>query len=152
MPNEPRFYTEYLREISLSQLSSERQALRDVMAGTGQELADIQDEITRRFSAAGALALDDAGKDYGTATSEVGLGYKIKAEIKQTVKWDSAVLQVIAADMSWNSIQHWFKIAFSMPEAQFKAIEPGPFKDAIIAARTTKLAPLSITLIDPKGD
>ena len=142
---------DHLRELSLDELATERQELRDITAGYEGELVNIEAEITRRFSALGALALDDAGKDYGTATREIKGGYKLKAEIKQTVKWDSDALQTIASDMTWEKIQHWFKIAFSVPEANFKAMEPGEFKDALTRARTTKLAPLKITLIDPEG-
>ena len=151
MNDEPNNFVEILRELSLSDLSTERQELRDVVAVHQGELVNIEAEITRRFSALGALALDDAGKDYGTVTKEMEGGYKIKAEIKQTVKWDSDALQAIASDMTWEKIQHWFKIAFSVPEAKFKAIEPGPFQKALEKARTTKLAPMKVTLIDPEG-
>jgi len=145
-------YADNLREYSLTHLTADRQDLLDGAADIQQELADIQAEIDRRFSDAGKLALDTAGKDYGTITREVENGYKIKADIKQTVKWDGAALQAIAADMTWEKIQHWFKIDFSVPEAKFKAIEPGPFRKAIEKARTTKLSPIKITLIDPEGD
>ncbi len=145
-------YAENLREFSLEQLSAERQEVGAIVAGYYAELADIQAEIDRRFHNVAALALDAAGKDYGTTTKEVEGGYKIKAEIKQTVKWDSDALQTIASDMTWEKIQHWFKIAFSVPEAKFKAIEPGPFKKALEKARTTKLAPMKVTLIDPESD
>ena len=149
----PKFSTdEHLREFSLDQLSGERQELCDMLAGYQQELADIQAEIDRRFHNVAALALNAAGKDYGTTTKEVEGGYKIKAEIKQTVKWDSDALQTIASDMTWETIQHWFKIAFSVPEAKFKAIEPGPFQKAMERARTTKLSPIKVTLIDPESD
>ncbi len=142
-------YAENLRILTLAQLSGERQKQRITLAFYQEDLADIEAEITRRYNAAGALALDEQGKDYGTATRKIDGGYKIKAEIKQTVKWDSDALQAIAADMTWEKIQHWFKIAFSVPAAKFKAVEPGPFKKALEKARTTKLSPLTITLIDP---
>ncbi len=150
MDDEPD-YAESLRELSLAQLSAERSGVVSVAAGLQKDLADIQAEIDRRFSGAGKLALDAAGKDYGTTTKKVEGGYKIKAEIKQTVKWDSDALQTIASDMTWEKIQHWFKIAFSVPETKFKAIEPGPFKKALERARTTKLTPIKVTLIDPEG-
>ena len=141
-----------LRELTIDQLAAMRLALRVVDAGVKVDLAAIQDEITRRFSNLGSLALDEQGKTYGTVTRElIGFDgrYKIKAEVKQTVKWDSEALQTLAADLTWKQIQHWFKIAFSVPEAKFKAMEPGPFKEKLEQARTTKLSPLAITLIDP---
>ncbi len=142
-------YATDLREMSLAVLAAERQSVADVLAVYGLEMADIQAEIDRRFHDAALNALSNAGKDYGTTTHEVEGGYKIKADIKQTVKWDSDALQTLASDMSWEKIQHWFKISFSVPEAKFKAMEPGPFQAAIAKARTTKLSPLKITLIDP---
>ncbi len=142
-------YADSLREMPLDKLSAERVRNLFALADYQAILADIQAEIDRRFKPAGLLALDTALKRYGTTTREVGGGYKIKVDIKQTVKWDSAALQTLASDMSWEKIQHWFKIDFSVPEAKFKAIEPGPFQVAIAKARTTKLAPIKITLIDP---
>jgi len=144
-------YADDIRKFSLVRLTADRQEFRDAIVGFNAVLADIQNEIDRRFSNAGKLALDTAGKDYGTITREVENGYKIKADIKQTVKWDGAALQAIAADMTWEKIQHWFKIDFSVPEAKFKAIEPGPFRKAIEKARTTKLSPIKITLSDPES-
>ncbi len=145
-------YAADLREMPVLLLSAERVRNLVALADYQSNLSDIQAEIDRRFSDAGKLALDTAGKVYGTATREVEGGYKIKADVKQAVKWDGAALQAIAADMTWEKIQHWFKIDFSMPEAKFKAIEPGPFRKAIEKARTTKLSPIKITLIDPEGD
>ena len=145
-------YADDLREMPLDELSDSRLELSTRLSAVQRDLAAIQDEINRRFEGAAKLALDEAGKEHGTATRTMEGGYKIKADIKQTVKWNSDVLQVIASDMDWEQIQHWFKISFSVPEAKFKAMPPGDLQKAVATARTTKLAPLKVTLIDPEAD
>ena len=145
-------YPEFLRDLSLPKLADERLEIAAILGEYQQSLADIQTEITRRYEGLAALALDEAGKDHGTTTRDLDGGYKLKIERKQTVKWDSAALQAVASEMTWERIQHWFKIAFSVPEAKFNAVEPGPFKDELVKARTTKLGNVTVTLIDPKAD
>ena len=145
-------YADDLREMTLAELSLERADLGQMLAGYGIHMNDIQNEIDRRFSGLAKLSLDEAGKEYGTATREMEGGFKIKADIKQTVKWDSDKLQAIAASMDWEMAQHWFKISFSIPEAKFKAMAPDLLQKQVADARTTKLSPLKITLIDPEAD
>lgn len=143
-------YADDLRELSLTEIAHERQEYGLAAERVKTYLANIQTEIDRRFSGAAKLTLDEQGKSYGTASREIEGGFKLKADIKQTVKWDGAALKAIAAGMgTLQEIEHWFKIEFSVPEAKFKAIPPGDLLDDVTAARTTKLSPLKVTLIDP---
>ncbi len=133
---------------SLSHLRAEIIATQKTIADLQNDLGLISIEIGRRF--AEPLLAQMAAKNARSATIDASEGFKFKGSVGKTVTWDSSALQELAAEMDWAKAQHYFKIKFSVAEAMFKSVEPGPFKDALTAARTTKDGQLKIEMIVPK--
>ena len=96
------------------------------------------------------ILADDAKQRFGdklsgdiTFETEAG---KFKASISKTVKWDSTKLQGIAANMPWQEVVSFFKIEFSVPEANYKSAQSlRPDLAALLdEARSTKYGELTI--------
>lgn len=136
---------------SLAQIHQLQGATRDEIATQKVHLAELDAEIYRRFEKVGYYHLAELGKEGGSTTfdagGEDGLNFKVKASISKSVKWDGAALQKIASGMTWEEIQHYFKISFSMAEAIYKALPPGDLKKNVEAARTTKYADMKVELV-----
>ena len=133
----------------LDQLTAFRTDTKDSIDRLTAHIAEIDAEYLRRFGSHLESVLTDAGKQ--STSVDVEGGFKAKGSISKTVKWDGAVLQTIAASMSWEEIRHYFKIDFAVPEAIFKALPPGKLKEAVEKARTVKYGDLKVT-IEPTGD
>ena len=138
-----------LENHDLNQLVAIRDAAQADIDEAKAETADVDAEYVRRFGPALEGVLTEAGKQ--STTVDVEGGFKAKGSISKTVKWDSDILQTIAASMSWEEIKHYFKIDFSVPEAIFKAIPPGKLQEAVEKARTVKYGDLKVA-VNPAGD
>lgn len=96
------------------------------------------------------ILADDAKQRFGdklsgdiTFENEAG---KFKASIGKTVKWDSAKLQSIAANMPWPEVVSFFKIDFSVPESNYKSAQTlrPELAGLLDEARSTKYGELTI--------
>lgn len=133
---------------SLHDLLMEQDAAAfDTAAAKGRTLRVAQ-ELQRRFGESAKAALAQSGKDHGSITLPLQDGYSVKADAKQTVKWDSAKLQAVAQTLPWERVNALFGIKFSMSETIYKgvsALSP-ELRAKIDAARTTTIGEPSIVL------
>ena len=132
----------------LDQLTSFRATSQAVIDKEKVAIAEIDTEYLRRFGSRLVGVLHSASKQ--STTVDIEGGFKAKGSISKTVKWDSDVLQTIAASMTWEEIKHYFKIDFAVPEAIFKALPPGKLKEAVQKARTVKYGDLKVA-VEPTG-
>lgn len=133
---------------SLPQLLAEQgAAAMDVAAAKGRALRLAQ-ELTARFGASAKQALAEAGKSHGSITLAMQDGFAVKADAKQTVKWDSDKLQAVAQTLPWERVIALFGINFTMSETIYKgvaALSPD-LRAKIDDARTTTIGEPSIVL------
>lgn len=61
-------------------------------------------------------------KDGGSKTVEE-YGCKFTLEASKDVKWDSAKLQAVAAQLPWAQVEHIFKIKFEISETVYKQLK-----------------------------
>lgn len=134
----------HLDNYDLTYLVNQRNHAEDEKAAANARIAEIDAEFVRRFGSTLYGKLKASDKETGSVTAETEDGFKLKGEVSKTVKWDSGALQTVAMGMSWEEIQHYFKIAFSVPEAIYKAIPPSKLKDALTKARTVKPGDLKV--------
>lgn len=132
----------------LDQLTDLRFASQNTIGEAKDCIAAIDAEYLRRFGSHLESTLAEAGKQ--STSVDIEGGFKAKGSISKTVKWDSGILQTIAASMSWEEIKHYFKIDFAVPEAIFKALPPGKLKEAVGKARTVKYGDLKVA-VEPTG-
>lgn len=138
-----------LDNYGLDTLVAERQDFLDALTGLKFEIAEIDAEYARRFGPTLEGVLSEQGKQ--STSVEIEGGFKAKGSISKTVKWDSDILQTVAASMSWEDVKHYFKIDFAVPEAIFKALPPGKLQEAVAKARTVKYGDLKVA-VKPTGD
>lgn len=137
-----------LSGLSLDQLlaAQDEAALAAAAAkGMSQRLSQ---ELQRRYGESAKQALSQAGKDHGSISLPLQDGFVAKAEMKQTVKWDSDALLELAQTLPWERVRAIFTIKFSMAEkvyAGIAAFSP-EMRAKIDAARTTTIAEPAITL------
>lgn len=128
-------------------LAEQDAAAQDLAAAKGRVLR-VSQELERRFGDSVKRTLEQAGKTHGTTTLELQDGFAAKADIKQTVKWDSEALQAIAQTLPWERVAALFSITFKMSETIYKgvsALSP-ELREKIDAARTTVIGAPSVTL------
>lgn len=116
------------------------------IVSTQQKIARLNKELTIRVHETVKAAYADAQKEDGTLTVKSVPGVVVKGSISKKVEWDQTKLMALASTLPWDKVQHYFKLEFSVPEAIFKAVEPGPMRDALVAARTVKRGDLSVTV------
>lgn len=137
-----------LSALSLADLLAEQDAAAfDTAAAKGRTLR-VSQELQSRFAASAKAALGQAGKTHGSTTLPLQDGFIVKADTKQTVKWDSDALQAIAQTLPWERVAALFNIKFSMSETIYKgvsALSPD-LRAKIDAARTTVIGEPAITL------
>ena len=114
-------------------------------------LAEIDAEILKRYGNAFTDIFAAEQKESGTFTRELD-GQKFKGSKSKKVEWDNAALQALASGMTWDLIQHYFKIDFKIPEAVFNAVPPGDLKTAFGKARTVKHGDLKIEPVADSAD
>jgi len=110
-------------------------------------LTEVDGVIAERLRPLSDIAYVASGKMHGTVRFEVDGGMEAKADIAKKVEWDQQRLREIASGMDWPTIQHFFKIEFTVPEKIFDALPPDdPRKRALTAARTVKYGEPKIVL------
>ncbi len=134
-----------LTQFTPADLKELEASVKKVIAANNGILKDIQKEITSRYEDLARQAYDQANKESGSMTLPQG-DFKLKTSISKSVKWDSTMLQQIAATMPWEDVSHYFKIDFKVPDSIFNAIPPGELKDKITAARTVKYGDLKLDI------
>lgn len=139
-----------IEEVSLRELyellgEAEREA-----GASAKFLLQIKEEFTRRFEAQVKAAFEAAGKQHGTVTLDLGENLTGKADIRRTVSWDTAALMRVAQSLPWERASKLFKIEFTMPEANFKALEniDPPLAEIVAKARVTKYSRPSLLVSD----
>ena len=113
-------------------------------------LQQIDDKISDALSDIAYKAMEAAGKTSGDVTITPFDGLRFKASVSKTVKYDSAKLQALAATLPWQKTTQLFKIDFSVPEENYKALqklEPD-LAAKIEEARTVKYGAMKITPIE----
>jgi len=138
-----------LAKATLPQLLELQEGYASGVASLKARLAQVKAELGRRYGDSVRQALAQAEKDHGSVTLELQDGFKVKGDVKQMVKWDSAALMDVAKTLPWERVDALFKIEFSMSEkiyAGVAALSP-ELRAKIDAARTTKIAEPAITLI-----
>lgn len=136
---------------SLGSLQLQYESLRQLAEQNKAEQAEILEELTRRTGTTLMNKLKAAGKEHGSVTVELPNGVKVKGERKQKVEWDQAKLRQIASTLTWEQIQHYFKITFSVPEKVYGALDPTMrLQKAFEDARTTKLDDLKVVFVPRK--
>jgi hypothetical protein len=135
-----------LEDLTLEALAGRIQTMRSCIALEKMLLAAAEAELSRRQEMTAARLLETAGKDNGSVTFTHD-GMRFKGVAEKTVKWDSAKLQAVAATMPWDQVERLFKIEFSVPEANYKALLNPTLRDALTQARTTKIAPLKVVFV-----
>jgi hypothetical protein len=137
-----------IEELSLSNLYVLEAGLKYQAERVKIDLAAIAAEYARRLGDSAKRSYEQAGKDSGTLSLELQDGLTAKCDISKKVEWDSAKLQAIAQTMPWERVAAIFKIVFAVPETIYKGIAAADpaLKAKLDEARTTKLAPVKITL------
>lgn len=133
---------------TLDQLLAEQDAAAFDKAAAAARNLRVSQELANRYSESARQALAQLDKTHGSATLPLQDGFAVKAEVKQTVKWDSAKLQEVAQTLPWERVIVLFKIKFEMSETIYKgvaALSP-ELRAQIDAARTTVIGDPSITL------
>lgn len=135
------------KDLSLRELANQITEGRDFLDRLKKLSKQLEDELHTRFSAALSDKLKANSASSGTIEVD---GHKIKGAISKTVKWDNDKLKAAASVLSWEEIEHYFKIAFSISETVFKGTPPGPLKKIMADARTVKYDDLKVSLEPPK--
>jgi hypothetical protein len=129
----------------LAGMAQERKAEIDRLSG---EHDTILGELGRRFKDGIEAAFKAANKDHGKVRYvPSGQCFELDAEVRQTVEWDQDALRK-AADgdgegkpaLTPEEAAHLIAVKLSVPEKKYGALPPGAAKDALTAARTTKLS------------
>lgn len=136
---------------SIGALELQINSLRQLAEVNKKEQAEIMAEVERRLAPGLTDELRSKGKEVGSLTKDLADGVKVKAEVKQTVKWDGDQLQTIASALTWDQIKHYFKITFSVPEKIYGALDPTTaLHKALTKARTTEKGDLKISFVPRK--
>jgi hypothetical protein len=137
-----------LTKLSLPELLHEQSIAAAAALGAKLHGAVIKDEVSRRFLASAQQSLIQQGKEYGTANLELQGGFKVKAELRQKVKWDSDKLMAVARDLPFERVAALFKIEFSMSETAYKGVAmlSPELRAKIDEARTTSPDTPKLTL------
>lgn len=108
----------------------------------------VRAELVRRFGQSAVQSLAQKDKTHGSVTLDLQDRFRIKGDVKQEVKWDSAALMAIAKTLPWERVTQLFKIDFSMSETVYKGIAAAApeLRERIDAARTTKIKEPSLRI------
>lgn len=135
---------------NLRALREQRASILSALEQQKSILAEIDAKITDVLSETARKALAAADKTSGDVTITVVDGLQFKATVPKTVKYDSDRLQQVAATLPWQKTTQLFKIDFSVPEANYKALqklEP-ELAAKIEEARTVKYGAMKIIPVE----
>lgn len=138
-----------IENVSIASLLVMQTMAKDATEKAKAATTAVATEIARRYADSVFHSLNQSQKSHGTVSLPLQDGITLKGEIKRTVKWDSEKLQAVAQTLPWERVAAIFKIEFSVPEAIYKgiaALSP-ELRNKIDAARTTKLAPATASLV-----
>lgn len=144
-----------MKELSSKQLAVDLIALDIEIGMMKAEREAIIRELQDRHTTAISTAYKDASKDHGKVSVPIAGndgGFELDAEIRQTVTWDQVLLNGAAMAMHPEEARAAIKIDLSVPEKIYNALLPGTVKDALTAARTTKLSAPLIKVRFPKQE
>lgn len=104
--------------------------------------------MLRKFEAAARAAYAEAQKDTGTVNlAAPGSNMlSLKVEIDKKVEWDQTKLPAIFNKMTPENSRHYAKVAYSVPEAIYKAAPPDVQK-TLATARTLKPGKMKFTFV-----
>ena len=133
---------------TLPELLAEQDAIAsDLSAAKGRGVR-LSQELQARFADGAKQSLVQLGKSHGSVSLPMQDGFVVKADAKQTVKWDSEKLQAVAQTLPWERVVALFGIKFTMSETIYKgvaALSPD-LRAKIDDARTTTIGEPSIVL------
>ena len=134
----------------IAELYGVLQASEAELARTKAAHAVLLNAVGERYTGAVQAALTADGRPSGTFSNiDIGDRFSVTAEISKSVSYDQDKLKALAGTLTWPEVCHYFKIEFTVPEAIYKAIPPGPVKTAIEAARTTKYGAPKLKIVPP---
>jgi hypothetical protein len=129
-----------LSEMTVAELAARQRDLKHQQSMLKIHASQLQEELARRFKGDAQFAYDAQGKAHGTVRVLIKGGATVKVDTKQTVSWDQEKCRALAADMTWEQVQHYFTIKFDVKESVYKALPPGDnFKPGLTEARVTKI-------------
>lgn len=139
--------------MNIEHLKALREQRKEVVALIEQQksiLQQIDDRITDVLSDNAFKIMEAAGKNSGDVTMTLADGTKYKASVSKTVKWDSDALKEGAKDFTWDEVRSMFKIDFSVPEANYQALQKlkPELAEKVAAARTVKYGDIKIIPIE----
>lgn len=137
-----------LAAIPIAALMQQRDQLSAQMSNLSKAISTIDGEVASRYVPAFAALLAQQGKEAGSLTFERD-GFKMKGDVRKSVKWDGAKLQAIASGMDWPTASRLFKIEFGVSEATYKALIDEELRKRLDDARTVKLSTPSVSIIEP---
>lgn len=113
-------------------------------------LQQIDDRITDVLSDNAFKIMEAAGKNSGDVTMTLADGTRYKASVSKTVKYDSDYLFQLASTIPWDEARSIFKIDFSVPEANYQALQKlkPELAEKVAAARTVKYGDIKIIPIE----
>lgn len=135
-----------IRDATLPELHAAYSKAKTNEAKWKHQKACIGIELVRRFGDRLKEILTRKDKEHGSATDTIE-GEKLKLDIKQTVKWDSAKLLQIGETFGVDVAQKILKMDLSVPEATFNAITDDALKNALIEARTVEIKAPTIVFV-----
>ncbi len=143
------------RDDELARLGGERKA---IMAELGRRFGDvIKAAYAKAEKSHGKLKIRPVAEDaaavaFGGVKADDGASFDLEVEIRQSVDWDTSKLIAASSNdelMTPEQAQHLFKVEMSVPEKTYNALPPGPLKQALTDARTTKLSAPTIKVVFP---
>ena len=126
--------------------------MKEQLEVLNDQLQAVTRVISARLKLPVELAYDRQDKYHGKIRVPLADGFEAVGDISKSVSWDQDKLKALAATMDWPTIQHFFKITFSVSETIFKGLPPGdPRKQPMTDARTVKYGDPKISL-EKKSD
>lgn len=138
-----------IEQVPLDILMAMQTAATDRLERAKSSQAIVVAEVARRFADSAKSELQQAGKTHGSITLPLQDGLAAKADVRQTVDWDSDKLMEIAKTMPWDRVTAMFKIKFSISETVYKGLAAASpeTRKAVDEARTVKFSEPSIKLV-----
>jgi len=135
-----------LNELPLAHLNSVKGDLESQIKELKKDLANVGDELVRRYEERGNKLRELQGKEFGAVSMEED-GFKVTVDRPKKVKWDSSKLHELASKMeeAGDDPTQYLKITYGVDERKFKAW-PKNIQKAFLDARTVTPGKLSVKL------
>jgi hypothetical protein len=132
----------------LSELLDQRARMEADQTALKSALQLVNNELAALCRPMIDLALQREGKTHGTVDFAVE-NRIYRAVSSKTVTWSQDALREMAHRMSWEDAEDFFKITYSMSEADYKATLHPTVKSKLTVARLVKYGEPKISI---KGD